>query len=265
MDSLLKLGRTLFGVAFVAFGIQYFLYAHTASQQVIGPPWFAGRVAVAWLMAVILFAAGLSIAANRNVRIMAGGLGLVLLVRILFIHGPRLVAAFHDPAPWTSGFEVVAMASGAWLLAAIPNGEADLQLHEAAPVARFLFAVSLVVFGVQHFMYANFIATLLQSWMPFHLFWAYFVGVAFFATALALIVGVWARVASTMLGVMFLVFFFSLHLPRVASASHNGNEWTSMFVALAMWGTSWIVSGSLRVSERARIMEVKVAHKTGHS
>jgi uncharacterized membrane protein YphA (DoxX/SURF4 family) len=94
-------------------------------------------------------------------------------------------------------------------------------------------------------MYAQFVATLVQRWVPWHLFWAYFIGVAFFATALALVTGKLVRLATAMLGLMFFLFVFSLHLPRVVSASNNGNEWTSMFVAAAMCGTAWILAGSL--------------------
>ncbi len=54
-----------------------------------------------------------------------------------------------------------------------------------------------------------------------------------------------ARLATAMLGLMFFLFVFALHLPRVVAASHNGNEWTSMFVATAMCGTAWILAGSL--------------------
>jgi hypothetical protein len=54
-----------------------------------------------------------------------------------------------------------------------------------------------------------------------------------------------ARLAATLLGIMFFTWVFILHLPRVVSASHNGNEWTSAFVALAMCGGAWITAGTL--------------------
>ena len=113
-------------------------------------------------------------------------------------------------------------------------------------LGRFLFAISLAVFGIQHFLYARFIATLIQSWMPAHLFWAYFVGVAFVASALAIAARKYGRLAAALLGLMFFLWVISLHLPRVAAAPHNGNEWTSMIVALAMCGGAWIVAGAAR-------------------
>jgi hypothetical protein len=37
----------------------------------------------------------------------------------------------------------------------------------------------------------------------------------------------------------------TLHAPRVAAALHNGNEWISLFVALAMSGGAFLVAGSM--------------------
>jgi hypothetical protein len=44
---------------------------------------------------------------------------------------------------------------------------------------------------------------------------------------------------------MFLLWVFLLHLPRVAAAPHNGNEWTSLFVALAMSGGALLIAETL--------------------
>jgi uncharacterized membrane protein len=103
-----------------------------------------------------------------------------------------------------------------------------------AMVGRVFMASLLVVVGVQHFMYAGFVATLVPAWIPWRLFWAYFVGVAFFAAAVGILVEKLTRPAGTLLGVMFLVFVVTTHLPRIVMYLRNGNEWTSGLVALAM-------------------------------
>src|SRR5882757_10338240 len=94
-------------------------------------------------------------------------------------------------------------------------------------VGRIFVAVSLVVFGVQHFIYGAFVAGLVPAWMPGRLFWAYFVGVAFFAAAAGILYQRLARPAATLLGVMFFLFVVLLHIPRIAAHSSDGNEWTS--------------------------------------
>jgi hypothetical protein len=53
------------------------------------------------------------------------------------------------------------------------------------------------------------------------------------------------RLAASLLGLMFLLWVLLLHSPRVAGAAHNGNEWTSLFVALAMSGAAFLVAETL--------------------
>ena len=93
-------------------------------------------------------------------------------------------------------------------------------------------------------MYGAFVATLIPAWIPGHLFWAYFVGVAFLAAALAIVTSRMASLAATLLGIMFFLWVVTLHAPRVAAKLHNGNEWTSLFIALAMSGGAFMVAGA---------------------
>ena len=109
-------------------------------------------------------------------------------------------------------------------------------------LGRIFIAIALVVFGVQHFMYGAFVAGLVPVWMPGRLFWAYFVGVAFFAAAAGILSQRLARPAATLLGVMFFLFVVLLHIPRIAAHPSDGNEWTSGFVALAMCGGAWVLA-----------------------
>jgi hypothetical protein len=51
-----------------------------------------------------------------------------------------------------------------------------------------------------------------------------------------------ARLGATWLGIMFLLWVLVLHAVRVAAALHNGDEWASLFVALALSGGSFILA-----------------------
>jgi len=114
---------------------------------------------------------------------------------------------------------------------------------------RIFIAISLVVFGIQHFLYADFLATVVPAWMPVRLFWAYFVGMVFLMTASDIFFKKWERPAATLLGVMFLLFVVMLHIPRIVTHSRDGNEWTSGFVALAMSGGAWILASDTSLED----------------
>ena len=129
--------------------------------------------------------------------------------------------------------------------------KADIaNMNKSETLGRIFVAISLVVFGIQHFLYGGFVAGLVPAFMPGRLFWAYFVGVAFFAAAAGILYEKMARPAATMLGVMFFLFVVLLHIPRIVTHARDGNEWTSGFVALAMCGGAWVLASASPLYER---------------
>jgi len=123
-------------------------------------------------------------------------------------------------------------------------------MNKSETLGRILVAISLVVFGIQHFLYGGFVAGLVPAFMPGRLFWAYFVGVAFFAAAAGILYEKMARPAATMLGAMFFFSVVLLHIPRIVTPARGGDEWTSGVVALAMCGGAWILASASPLYER---------------
>lgn len=130
-----------------------------------------------------------------------------------------------------AGFSPSTAATASW----------DFFIDKLAKLGRYLFSLPLLIYGLQHFLYAPFIATLIPAWMPARLFLAYFTGLAFIAAGLSITIGIGARLAALLLGLMFLSWTVLLHVPRVATHLNNGDEWTSAFVALALSGASFLL------------------------
>jgi uncharacterized membrane protein len=250
MNGLLTAGRFFFAIAMVFFGAQFLIFVSSMHGPIPGPPWSHGVVVLDWLACVGFILAGVSIASGWMGRWVALGLGVVLLLYGLLRYVPALVARVHDPGPWTVLFEILAMVGGAWVLAAgfsadgLGSPSWDKVIWRLANAGRWLIAISLVVFAVQHFMYGRFVATLIPAWIPAHLFWAYFTGIAFVAAALSITTKRMLGMATMLLGTMFLLWVVVLHAPRVAGAIRNGNEVTSLFVAVAMCGLSFVLAGT---------------------
>jgi uncharacterized membrane protein len=76
---------------------------------------------------------------------------------------------------------------------------------------RFLLALPMVIFGVQHFVFAGFVAMIVPPWIPWHFFWAYFVGIALIAAGVAIMVRREAWLAGLLLGAMILAFVILIH------------------------------------------------------
>jgi uncharacterized membrane protein YphA (DoxX/SURF4 family) len=255
MVNLNKLGRVLFGIPFVGFGVQYFIYGRFTGGLPPAPPWTPGAPATAYVLGALLIAAGATIvgsttiAANAKARLFATLLGILVFVCVLamFISTPS--AILHDGTARTRALEPLALAGAAWVLAGSPQNQtlsvqSWFATKQLATMGRLIFGASMVVFGFQHFMYGQFVAMLVPSWLPWHIFWTYFFGVALIAAGISIVTGIQARLAAILLGLMFLLWVVVLHAPRVAASPHNGDEWSSLFVAVAMCGSCFIIAAA---------------------
>ena len=239
-----SLGRYLFAIAFVGTAVQHLIYAHLRIG--LGPPWTPQSPTWAYVTGIVLLIAAVLLIVGREVSAAAATIAAACFLAAVVLHIPGVIGNVHDPGPWTTGFELFAMCGAALtLMGSSLTGDPRDSSPLLIEVGRDLFAVSLPVFGVQHLIYAHFVSTLVPGWMPFRLFWARFVGIAFFAAALAIITHKLGRLAAMLLGVMFLSWVVILHAPRII-AGHTGNEWISGFIALAMAGAAFVVCSTFR-------------------
>ncbi len=81
-------------------------------------------------------------------------------------------------------------------------------------VARLLFGIPLIFFGLTHFMKAGQMAGMVP--FPPETFWVYLTGAAHILAALAIIINKFGKVASLLLALMLLIFILSIHAPSVA-------------------------------------------------
>ena len=92
-----------------------------------------------------------------------------------------------------------------------------------------------------------YIASVIPAWIPGNLFWTYGIGCALIAAGVAVLTGIQARLATTLLAIMFASWVVIVHAPRVAASPANADEWSSMIIALSCCGASLIMrSGAAR-------------------
>ena len=248
------LGEVFFFCAIAFFGIQLLAYASQVVHPLLGPPWIPiGRLSAGITGFVLLTTCTLA-ATKRHMGWVGVLLAMVFLLRATLAYLPMLAKSPRNGGIWTVFFELVAMSGASLFLVSgsnwLPPRVQAQTLRRAASVGAFLFALSLAVFGIQHFIYGPYVATLVPSWIPGRLFWAYFAGIAFETSALAIFLRRNTRLATTLLGIMYFFWVLIVHAPRVAAALQNGNEWTSGFVALAMSGAALIFT-ELKPRERS--------------
>jgi uncharacterized membrane protein len=187
MERLAELGRSLFVIPFAVFGVQYFPYGHYDGGLSPVPPWAPGGPVGAYLIGAFLVVAAISVLARWHARLFATLLGLVYLLCVLLLHSQHFTDILYNGRERTRALEPLSLAGAAFVLAGFFPSTAgaawDSLVRKLAQLGRYLFSLPLLIYGLQHFLYASFIATLIPAWMPARLFPAYFTGVAFIAAA----------------------------------------------------------------------------------
>ncbi len=228
--------RILLALGLAAIGLQNLLTAGFLPELQPVPDWVPARPLLACAVGLLMAGAGAFIIAGRAIERAAGALAVLLFLTLLLLHLPRVIADPGNGGAWTGAFEILALGGAAWFLTGTPRGER---------AGRLCFAASLPAFGVLHFIYGDYVAYVIPGWIPAHLFWAYFTGAAHIAAGVSIASGVKARLAALLLAVMFGSWVVLLHVPRAAADLGKRPEWTSLFVAIAMCGGSWLIARGL--------------------
>jgi uncharacterized membrane protein len=87
-------------------------------------------------------------------------------------------------------------------------------------------AAPMAVFGMDHFFEANSVSRGVPPWMPWHMFWTYFVGVALICAAVSFVVKKYVWLSAFLLGTMFILFEAMIHIPNIIASPHLRIAWS---------------------------------------
>jgi uncharacterized membrane protein YphA (DoxX/SURF4 family) len=128
---------------------------------------------------------------------------------------PLLVAVFGIPAQIVWSYCVGGAVFGIGLVTILLRGgwQRSQGLDKLILFGPIFYAAPLAAFGTEHFTITSDIASIVPSWIPWHLFWAYFVGACFIAAALSMVTGIQARLAASLVALTFFLFVALMDAP----------------------------------------------------
>lgn len=108
---------------------------------------------------------------------------------------------------------------------------------------RLLFAVPMILFGIMHFMAGESMAAYVPSYVPGGVFWVYFTGLALVLAGVSIAINKVANIGAGLLGVLLLVFVFTMHLPNVL-AGQDPMALGNLLKDVVMAGGAFYIAGT---------------------
>jgi uncharacterized membrane protein len=238
-------GWRVYGLGIIALAVICLLWGDFNGGQPV-PKAFPARIELAYAMGIFTLIAGIAIEWRRTTLWAAAALAAYYAVIVVLVMNVRLVLRnLEIYGAYDSMAEQVAITAGAFII------WASLANLDAARAARFIrigqiaFGICAILFGGAHFVYMNLTAPLVPTWLPPNqLFWGYATGVFHIAGGLAIVMNIRARLAATLLAVMYAIFTVFALVPGLLAKS-SFFSWTEIATSVILVGVAWVVADSL--------------------
>jgi uncharacterized membrane protein YphA (DoxX/SURF4 family) len=146
-----------------------------------------------------------------------------MIVSDRLLNSPSVIAFIAIPSEvtWSYFAFVVVIVIGLVTISVRGDWQKARGFDKLILFGPLFYAAPLAAFGTEHLTLTKVIASLVPKWIPWHLFWAYFVGICFIVAALSLVTRIKARLAASLLGLTFFLFVVLMDVPGWARDPRN--------------------------------------------
>jgi uncharacterized membrane protein len=246
-----SMGHAVFSTTMIGLGIVGLLYPDFVPMWNPFPASVPARELFLYLGALISLMSGIGLLVPRLAPVAARLLVATLLLWLLLFRSPNFL---HEPlfaACWTV-FPLAVMLAAAWVLYVWFAADWDrkhlglVSSDNGLRIARRLYGLSLIFFGMAHFLAVQATTPLVPNWLPAHVFWAYFTGSTFIAAGVAVLSGLYARLAAALSTLQIGLFLLLVWIPIVAAGSKVPFQWSETIFNMALLASAWVIADSYR-------------------
>ena len=246
-----SMGHAAFAVILIGLGVLGLIKGDFTVVWQGVPKGLPAREVLAYLCSLVSLACGVGLLWRRSATLAAR---VLLAYFVLWLLLWKVRGLFVEPlvaGTWSFG-QTLVMTAAAWVLFVWFATDWDRQRLGFATgdkglcIARVLYAVGLIPFGLAHFIYLKETAAMVPGWLLWPVFWGYLTGATFIAVIVAVLTGIFARLAVTLSALQMGLFGLLVWVPRVAAGNLNAFQWGEVVVTLALTAAAWVVADSYR-------------------
>jgi uncharacterized membrane protein len=245
-----KFGRLCFAISMIAFGAFHFIAGDfTTGRAPVWPDTIPGKLVWAYVSGIVFILTGLGIMlSKKNAWTLIMLSALMIFVWAFLRYVPILGANLQWGSELTCAGKALALFGGTFAVAAsLQDGQEYTKKSIRNQPDSFMLmgsvclGIFMIIGGIEHFIFVDFVLMLMPTWIPGSLFWVYFAGVALIAGGLGMMIGKTAYLAAALSGTMIFMWFVTLHIPRAVSAGNDMNEWIAVSESLAFSGIAFVL------------------------
>ena len=250
--NLKKIGRIFYGLGIVGIGGLHFVFKGFRPLIMAIRIENADKISILiYIFALYMIISGILIIFEKKVKTTSIVLAYVLMLFVVVGHLPRRIV--DQPGrlgEWTNVFKMLSLIGGAFLVYSSSSGNiTNRYMNKLAGLAlygKYFFAAMLIVFGIDHFLYVEFVSGLVPPWIPFAIFWTYFTGVALLGAGIAIVIDFKLKIVCQLLAIMLFIWLFTVHF-RLAlkyPVWNGGENITACFQCLAFTGIALLTAAT---------------------
>lgn len=253
MNKSVKIVQYLFAIAMIGFGTLHLITGDFVSGRAIPLP-HTSTVYIYWayITGALFIITGLAILIGRQIKLLLMADGILVFAwaflrsfAVLIGHRPIYDGVLTNTGKALALTGSLMIVAASMLVRHVKDTNRfwtyDYLDNKLMKIGLYFVAIFLVIGGVQHFIYTAFCATLVPTWIPGPMFWAYFAGAALISGGIGIMLKPTRPLAAALSGIMILLWTVMLHIERVAASNfHDYNEITSFFETIA-FGSALLV------------------------
>jgi len=253
-EWIIPFGAVCYAAPMGLFGLQHFACFDVVKQAV--PPYMPFHDAWVYIVGVALIVACLSLITEIQAPIAALLMGIMLFLFVLMLDVPALVQHPLDRFAISGALRDLCLSGGALALAGA------LGIFGPSPalaaIGRWLFGITMLDYGVQHFLHPHFapgvpFSLMMPAWLPGQVPLSWITGTVLSVGGFCILTGIRARAAAAWIGIVYILLVLLVYLPMEIVQPSIAISGALDYVAdtLAVGGAALFVARSLAVRESA--------------